>query len=203
MIKYYLTKVTRLFFHSSAIKNCEFHRTARIGSGCNIISTSIGRYSYVGDNSNISMTSIGSFTSISSNCSIGGGAHPTDWVSTSPAFTDSRSILRVNLTSNHFETHKHTTIGNDVWIGTHVLIKSGVKIENGAIIGMGAVVTKDVGPYEIWAGNPARCIRKRYSDDMILRLVNSKWWNLSDDILKVIGTSIADEKEFLERMEKL
>lgn len=203
MIKYYFAKLMKLIFHPSTVKNCEFHRTARIGSGCSIISTSIGRYSYVGDNSNISMTSIGSFTSISSNCSIGGGAHPADWVSTSPVFTDSRSILGKNLVSNHFETHKHTIIGNDVWIGTHALIKSGVKIGDGAIIGMGAVVTKDVGQYEIWVGNPAKCIRKRFSVDIIQSICNSEWWDLSDEVLKDIGSTITDEKKFLERIEKL
>ena len=73
-----------------------------------------------------------------------------------------------------------TTIGNDVWIGTGAMVKAGVTIADGAVIGMGSVVTKDVGPYEIWAGNPARLIKKRLPEDEADRLASLKWWEWDD-----------------------
>lgn len=199
MVSYYIRKIFRKFLLGSAIKNSQIHKTSKIGIGCNVVESSLGKHSYVGDYTNLSMVEVGSFVSISSNCSIGGGAHPIVWVSTSPVFTDTRSILRKNLISNHFNTHKPTYIGNDVWIGTHVLIKAGIHVGDGAIIGMGSVVTKDIGAYEIWAGNPARYLRKRFSDDDIRMLVDIKWWEMEDDYLKEAESDICDVKKFIER----
>ena len=202
MVRYALSKLFRYIFHPSAIRNSKLHPTAKVGTDCNIVNCSMGRYSYIGSNTNVSMTTVGAFTSISANCSIGGGAHPIDWVSTSPAFTDARSILRVNIVPNHFEPHKQTEIGNDVWIGTHVLIKAGVRIGDGAIIGMGSVVTKDVGPYEIWAGNPAKCIKKRFNDEIIDGLRKSKWWEYDVEKLQSLGASMTDPEAFINRVEE-
>ena len=72
-------------------------------------------------------------------------------------------------------------IGNDVWIGDNVYILAGVKIGNGAIIAMGAVVTRDVEPYTIVGGVPAKVIRKRFNDEQIKKLEEIKWWNKSTD----------------------
>lgn len=184
MIKYYFSKLFKKIFGVSSINHCNIHKTAKIGSFSSITNSSMGKYSYIGDNTVASYTNIGNFTSISSNCAIGGGAHPMDWVSTSPVFTSHRSILRFNFYKHDFNPYKTVEIGNDVWIGAHCLIKSGVKIADGAIIGMGSVVTKDVGPYEIWAGNPARIIRKRFDDETISKLSKSEWWNWDDDKIR-------------------
>ena len=70
-----------------------------------------------------------------------------------------------------------TVIGNDVWIGAEALIMGGVKIADGAVIGARSVVTKDVGAYEIWAGNPSRLIKKRFNDKDIEKLLEIKWWD--------------------------
>ncbi len=198
MIKFYISKIFRKIFLTPAVRGSELHPTARVGSGSAVTDSKIGKYSYIGDNSCVSMAKIGSFTSISSFCSIGGGAHPIDWVSTSPVFTSSRSILRTNFTQNKFATHKETVIGNDVWIGTHCLIKSGVRIADGAIVGMGSVVTKDVGPYEIWAGNPARLIRKRFDEATIQLIIDTKWWLWDDDTIKKAADSFNNVESFLE-----
>lgn len=77
-----------------------------------------------------------------------------------------------------------TVIGNDVWIGYNATFMPGVMVDNGAIIGTNALVTKNVGPYEIWGGNPARLIRKRFSDDVIEGLQQVQWWNW--DIKKIV-----------------
>lgn len=81
------------------------------------------------------------------------------------------------FSSNHYQI----IIGNDVWIGCHVLILSGVRIGNGAIIGAGAVVAKDVPPYSVVVGNPARVVKYRFSEEIINKLQEMKWWNWPQD----------------------
>lgn len=202
MIGYYFHKIIRKILFAPAIKSSKVHKTARLGIGCNMVNSSLGKYSYVGDYSGISAAEIGAYTSISSNCNIGGGAHPIDWVSTSPVFTDGKSILRVTLFPNHFDTHKVTHIGNDVWIGTHALIKSGIHIADGAIIGMGAVVTKDVGPYEIWAGNPARLIRHRFPEEDREFLQSTQWWTWDEESIRAHANTFHDINAFKAKLAK-
>lgn len=199
MIKYYFSKLFRKIAGMPSINNCNIHKTAKIGAYSSMTESSMGKYSYIGDNTIISCTSIGCFTSISSNCAIGGGAHPMDWVSTSPVFTSHRSILRFNFAKHEFNPYKPVTIGNDVWIGAHCMIKSGVKIADGAVIGMGSVVTKDVGAYEIWAGNPAHLIRKRFDDETISKLLEIQWWNWNDDKIRLNADKYNDVKAFLSK----
>ena len=79
------------------------------------------------------------------------------------------------------------------------MIKSGVKIADGAVIGMGSVVTKDVGAYEIWAGNPAHLIRKRFDDETISKLLESRWWNWSDDKIRLNADKYNDVNAFLNK----
>ena len=73
----------------------------------------------------------------------------------------------------------------------------GVTIGDGAVIGAGSIVTKDVGPYEIWAGNPARFIRKRFDDETIEKLLESQWWNWDDEKLKMYGEKFQSPEEFV------
>lgn len=77
-----------------------------------------------------------------------------------------------------------TVIGNDVWIGAEAMIMSGIKISDGAVIGARSLVTKDTGPYEIWGGNPAKLIKKRFCDEDIEKLLQIKWWDWSLEKIK-------------------
>ena len=95
-----------------------------------------------------------------------------------------KNLLRKNFSEHHFNAIEKTHIGNDVWIGSGVLIKSGINIGDGAIIGAGSIVTHDVPPYEIWAGSPARLIRKRFDDETISKLLEIKWWDWEDKKIK-------------------
>lgn len=173
-------------------------KTAAICSGVKFYRGKIGKYSYIGNNSFVTDTDIGNFTSISTDCYIGGTSHPTDWVSTSPVFHKWGNIMKKNFSHHEFEIFKKTVIGNDVWIGNRVLIKAGVKIADGAVVGMGSIVTKDIGPYEIWAGNPARFIRKRFDDETINKLLDTEWWNLSDDEIQKISHVFNNVNKFKE-----
>lgn len=98
---------------------------------------------------------------------------------------------------NDYDWHTHTKIGNDVWLGIRTIVLGGVTIADGAVIGAGSVVTKDVGPYEIWAGNPARFIRKRFDDETIRKLLESKWWDWDDEKLYREGRTFISIDEFI------
>ncbi len=122
---------------------------------------------------------IGAFCSISKGVKILlGGEHHTDWASTFPFnmfWEQTRTI------TGHPTTKGDVIIENDVWIGTDAIILSGVRIGNGAVIGARAVVSKDVPPYAIVAGNPARIIRYRFEENVIAELLEIQWWNWDDE----------------------
>lgn len=191
----------RLFSHVAlfcVLQDAIVDEKAAICSGVRFYRGKIGKYSYIGNNSFVIDTNIGNFTSISTDCYIGGTNHPTEWVSTSPVFHKWENIMEKNFARHEFEIFKRTNIGNDVWIGNRVMIKAGISIADGAVIGMGAIVTKDVGPYEIWAGNPARMIRKRFDDETIKNLLEKQWWNWSDEKIQEKSAYFTDIEQFKE-----
>ncbi|CEG29109.1 CatB-related O-acetyltransferase [Bacillus sp. B-jedd] len=174
-ISYYISKFIKKSY-LPAIKNSSIDKKSRVCNGSHILDVNLDKYSYIGNFCTVVNCDIGKFCSIADNCIIGGASHPIEWVSTSPVFHEGKNILGKNFSNHHFKTSKKTIIGNDVWIGNNCLIKSGVIISDGAIIGMGSVVTKDIGPYEIWGGTPARLIRKRFNDETIKLLLEKQWW---------------------------
>ena len=179
------------------VVDCDIHKTAVVEHHANVRYSSIGKYTYVSARSGAAYAKIGAFCSIAAGVGIGGGAHKLDAVSTSPVFNKGRNIFGKNLGSVSFEPYKITEIGNDVWIGNRALILQGVKIGDGAVVGAGSVVTKDVEPYTIVAGNPAKVIRKRFDDETIEKLLEIKWWNMSEEDLKKYGDSFeSPEKLF-------
>lgn len=97
---------------------------------------------------------------------------------------EGKNYLKVNFASIPYENTAETVIGNDVWVGASCLIKAGVTIGDGAVIGMGSVVTKDIGPYEIWAGVPAKRIKCRFAEDTVRKLLELQWWNWSQNTIK-------------------
>lgn len=199
-MSYFISKILRKILNPPAIKHSDLDKTAKCDIGCNVSYSKMGRYSYLGEYTSLSMVEVGNFTSISSGCTIGGGNHPIHWVAMSPVFQGiGIGRVRKKLASHAFEPHKTTYIGNDVWIGGNCLIKGGIHIADGAVIGMGAVVIQDVGPYEIWAGNPARFIRKRFDDQTITALLSIKWWDWSDEMLIKRGNLINDVDAFVEK----
>lgn len=156
---------------------------AAIGENADIRSgVKIGNYSYVNPETIIASGSIGNYCSIGYRCQIGMFEHPTNHASTSPLiYNKDRSLLNLHTWD---EIHSPPIIGNDVWVGSNVIILQGVKIGNGAIIAGGAVVTKDVPPYGIVGGIPAKLIRYRFGDEQIDFLEQLKWWDLPVDELK-------------------
>jgi acetyltransferase-like isoleucine patch superfamily enzyme len=150
-----------------------------------LCSATIGKFSYLGHNSKLLHAEVGSFCSIAPESIIGGYLHPVEtWVSTSPAFYSSGAQCGASFTNiSYFNEVQQTFIGNDVWIGYRAIVLPGVRVSDGAIIAAGAVVTKNVGPYEIVAGVPAKVIRTRFTESEITWLLDVKWWNLPIEYL--------------------
>lgn len=198
MFRYYLSKLIKKL-HIPAIKECKIDKTSKVCSGSHLVNVTMARYSYIGNFCTVLNTNIGAFCSIADNVIIGGASHPLDWVSTSPVFHSGKNVMIKNFYGHSFENTYITNIGNDVWIGNNCLIKAGIKVGNGAVIGMGSVVTKDVGPYEIWGGNPAKLIRKRLSEEKIYELLNTKWWNYDDKKLENLALYFSNVESFINR----
>ncbi|WP_276788569.1 CatB-related O-acetyltransferase [Paraprevotella xylaniphila] len=153
---------------------------AHILENCIINNSQVGNYSYIGRNCLIQNTYIGNYCSIANDVFIGLGKHPLDMFSTSPLFYRKANTFNISIVEDkEFDEYQEIIVGNDVWIGTRSIILDGVKIGNGAVIAAGSVVTKDVEPYMIVAGVPAKPIRKRATEDKIREYQNSKWWNLN------------------------
>lgn len=149
----------------------------------------------VGESGYVNDCKIGKFCSIASNCHIGLGNHPLDMVSTSPLFSSSHTLLPQPLMIQSIpveeksieDTRYKVVIGNDVWLGYNVCVKEGVTIGDGAVIGAKALVTKDIPPYAIAVGIPARVVKYRFTDEEIQKLLATKWW---DKDLKWIQNNI-------------
>lgn len=186
-IKYYYSKLV-LYIQTPSISSSKIDKTAKIGHKSNLINTKVGRYSYCGNNNSISYVEIGSFCSIASYCAIGGKGHPIEEVSTSPVFYDKNNWFKKYFGQiNSISEPKLTKIGNDVWIGEACFIKEGVNIGDGAVIGAHSVVTKDVPPYSVVVGSPAKVLRYRFDEETIRDLLKLQWWDWETEKIELYG----------------
>ena len=165
-----------------SVSNC-YEGYNKIGNDSLFYGT-IGKASYIGSDCRI-CADIGRFCCIASGVVTAKGRHPTsDFVSVHPAFYSpdlSRCGLSYSLRQSFEENVGKIVIGNDVWIGTGAILLDGIQIGDGAIIAAGAVVTKDVAPYSIVGGVPARELRKRFPAEQCEYLLQLKWWNRPDE----------------------
>ena len=186
-MRYFIKKtILKIKFINRKIKLC---RNVNVGlstffEGYNRINQNtafsgrIGYASYIGPNCSI-CADIGRYSCVANNVVTSSGKHPTkQWVSVHPAFYSTMKQCGFSYTNKNLFNEKtaRVIIGNDVWIGSSVTILGGVVIGDGAIVAAGAVVTKDVEPYTIVGGVPAKVIRKRFSDEQIDFLLKTKWW---------------------------
>jgi acetyltransferase-like isoleucine patch superfamily enzyme len=180
-----------------------FGKYTVIFPGVQLVGSRIGDHTFIQKNSRVIAADIGKFCSIAGNVIIGLGSHPVNMVSSHPAFYScSQPVAKSFSGSDSYEPFRHTNIGHDVWIGERAMIVDGLTIGTGAVIAAGAVVTHDVPPYAIVGGVPARVIKHRFDDALITRLLNTRWWDLPDEILKKLCPFFNEPLAFLEQINR-
>ncbi len=198
-----------LRFFSCFILNRKKRRNFRFAHGLTIYGRNrkkynIGECSYIGKNtiiSNPKETVIGKYTSISHDVYIGPTRHSIHHLTThsfinhleNGTIDNAISVPKENLVEGEFPTSSPIYIGNDVWIGLRAIIMPGCKIGDGAIIASGAVVTKDVSPYAIVGGVPAKIIKYRFTPEIIKDLLELKWWDYPKEF--IVTLPFANVKE--------
>jgi acetyltransferase-like isoleucine patch superfamily enzyme len=185
----YISNLRRRYRLGKSYPSCQFHEGTdclnSVLDGFNVlfqdvmlVHSTLGEHTYIQKGSTICNAKIGKFCSIAANVTIGPGIHKIDAVSTHPAFyLKDTPLLKVFVKEDLFIPFKLTTVGHDVWIGVNVVLIDGVTIGTGAIIASGAVVTKDVPPYAIVGGVPAKILRYRFSETEVSDLLATEWWN--------------------------
>ena len=170
--------------YMSQLSEVSLGRYVTIYDRVSVASSSLGNYVYVSSGSRLYNTYVGNFCSIGPNVQVGLGRHPTSRLSTHPAFYSvKKQCQKTFVSKTTFEESAKVFIGSDVWIGANVIIRDGVKIGDGAVIGAGAVVTSDIEPYSIVGGIPAKFIKYRFNEIIKKQVIESEWWNKSDDWL--------------------
>jgi len=134
---------------------------------------------------------VGKYCSIGHGCKFYlGGNHRHDWITTYPFQVHRIHKSTFKSISEHIEGYPQSNgdieVGNDVWFGENVTVMSGIKIGDGAVIGTNSTVVKDVEPYSITGGHPAKHIKYRFSEDIIKKLLEIKWWDLEEDKLDTL-----------------
>lgn len=169
------------------IRNSTFGRYVEIGAGSLILNSHLGDYSYCGRLCDIANASIGKFANIASNVRIGPTDHPIEKAALHHFHYRSSYYWEDEADDIAFfaaREARRTTFGHDTWVGHGAIIKPEITIGHGAIIASGAVVTKDVSPFMIVAGCPARPLRSRFNSIISERLLALSWWDWPHDRLK-------------------
>lgn len=198
---FYFSKLLNRMYRP-AMRNCSLEKHTRVGSESNCIGMKLGRFSCMGKACFIHNATIGRFCSIGHYCTIGGGKHEMTYVTTSSVFCRGGNNSLKKLGNLPQTEQPDTKIGNDVWIGEKCYIKAGVEIGDGAVIGAHSVVTRNVEPYSIVAGAPARELRKRFSEEVIEKLLALKWWDWDDEKLQRYADLFDDPQRLIEAAER-
>ncbi len=193
---------------SAQIRSCTLGRYTEVGARTKLLEVQMSDYSYVENDGDIAYCSIGKFCSIAAMTRINPGNHPMQRASQSHFTYRASAYFSGEADEQEFFAWRrahHVSIGNDVWIGHGAIVLAGRSIGDGAVIAAGAVVTKDVAPYSIVGGNPARPIRPRFSADVAARMQALAWWDWPHERLHA---ALADfrklsAEEFLDRYEAM
>lgn len=177
-------------------------RYTEVQEHCKLHDVHLDDYSYVTEGCSLAHCRIGKFSNIASRARINPGNHPMDWVSQHHfQYRKKMYGFAENDDASFFSwrASQQVHIGHDVWLGHHVTVLAGVSVGNGAVIGAGAVVSKDIAPYAIAVGVPARVIRYRFEPAIIDKLQAIAWWNWDHETLKQRLVEFRDIRNFLDR----
>lgn len=175
-------------------------------------SIEVGRFTYGLETATIRQWGEGANLKLGAFCSVAhgltvflGGNHRTDWATTFPFGHVHRDHLGGEDIVGHPNSRGDIVIGNDVWIGANVTLLSGIEIGDGAVVAATATVTRSVGPYEVWGGNPACLIRPRFSPEVVARLRSLGWWNCPVPVIRRMAPILSrvPEAEALDKLEAL
>src|SRR4051812_17048715 len=172
---------------TASVRDSRLGAYTEVGARTILLEVTMANYSYVVNDAQITYTTIGKFCSIAAMTRINPGNHPMH--RTTQAHFTYRSSAYFEGESDDTEffdwrRKHHVHIGHDVWIGHGAIVLPGRNIGTGAVIAAGAIVTKDVPAYAIVAGNPARIVRRRFSEDVAGRLASLAWWDWDHDKLR-------------------
>ncbi|MFU1478264.1 chloramphenicol acetyltransferase [Roseovarius sp. C7] len=190
----------------SEVVNSQMGRFVALGEGTRLLNSTMGDYSYTDRYADIANSEIGKFSNIASFARIGPTDHPLDRASLHHFLYRSADYWEGVENDDAFFAHRasrQVVIGHDTWIGHGAMVMPEVTIGHGAVVAAGAVVTKDVAPYQIVAGVPARPVRARLDPGLAARLIALGWWDWSHE---AIGAALADFRAlpvetFLEKYE--
>lgn len=164
----------------TTVARCTLGNNVALNRRSYVNDSSIDSFSYAGSNTIINFSSIGKYCSLARNVDIGGFDHDYHKITTMPMFRFKQLSDGVNP---EFKNSELCYVGNDVWIAAGAQVLHKVKVGDGAVIGGGAVVTKDVPPYAIVAGVPAKIIKYRFDESIICDLMDIKWWDWPEDVV--------------------
>lgn len=184
---------------SARIRSSQLGAWTDIGPNCALLESSLDDYTYLAGDVAVIYSEIGKFCSIASHATINPGNHPMTRV-TQHHLTYRRAQYGFGEEDAAFFDWRRAdkcVIGHDVWIGHGATILAGVTVGTGAVVGAGAVVSKNVAPYAIVGGVPARVIRKRFPDDIIEKLLRIAWWNWDRQTLLERFDDLLDLNQFL------
>ena len=192
---------------SAAVTDSELGRYTEVGARTKLLEVALDDYSYVVNDSDIAYARIGKFCSIAAMTRINPGNHPMERASQShftyrastyfPGETDDEAVFAARRT-------QRVTIGHDVWIGHGAIVLPGRNVGTGAVVAAGAIVTRDVAPYTIVAGNPARPIRERFPAAIVERMHRLVWWDWTHEQLQIALPDFRamPADQFLEKYER-
>lgn len=175
-----IKKIIRWFIRPD-LSTVEYHSSSMFALHSQVNNSCIGKMTSIGRYSKVTHADIGAYCSIAWDVTINAVAHDYKLLSTH-SFSKRPDLC--DSVDSDTRIYRKVIIGNDVWVGAHSIIMPGVKIGDGAVIGAGAIVTKDVYPYEIVVGNPAKHLRWRFDKDVIEGMKDVKWWEWEDEKIK-------------------
>lgn len=191
------------YFHDNVlVRKSEIGAWTELGRNTWISESTFGDYSYTAGDVLIIYTDVGKYCSIASHVRINPGNHPM-WRVTQHHMTYRRRQYGLGMEDDaeFFEWRRdhRCTVGHDVWIGHGALVMPGVSVGTGAVVGAGAVVTKDVEPYTIVVGVPAKPVRLRFDADVVAKLLQIAWWDWDRATLEARFDHLLDLDSFIER----